>query len=160
MGKIVGAFGIQGWVRVHPYSDDPGNLEQYRSWMLGTAGHWRSVALLESAVHGRSLVARIDGVNDRNAAEGLKGSEIAVPRAALPAAEEGEFYWSDLLGLAVVNGVGEGLGTVAEVFSNGGQDVLRVTHADTERLIPFVEAYVKSVDLATKRILVDWAQDW
>ncbi|MFN0299076.1 MAG: ribosome maturation factor RimM [Burkholderiales bacterium] len=160
MGRVSGAFGVQGWVRVHPYSDDPGNLERYREWLLGVRGDWRSVAVLETAVHGRSLVARIEGVNDRNGAEALKGSDVAIPRAKLPPAAEGEFYWSDLVGLAVVNDVGEALGSVAEVFSNGGQDILRVTGAGAERLIPFVEAFVETVDMEKKRILVDWQLDW
>jgi 16S rRNA processing protein RimM len=163
MGKIVGAFGIQGWVRVHPYSDDPGSLAQFREWMLGQVEQgipWRQTKIAEAAVHGRSLVARLEGVADRDAAERMNGTEIAVLRTALPPAAAGEFYLKDLEGLAVVNDVGEGLGAVAEVFSNGGQEVLRVTGADNERLIPFVDAYVKSVDLASKRILVDWHRDW
>jgi 16S rRNA processing protein RimM len=163
MGKIVGGFGIQGWVRVHPYSDDPGSLTQFREWLLGydeSGGTWRTAKIAEAAVHGRSLVARLEGVSDRNAAERLGGTEIAVLRTALPPVATGEFYLKDLEGLAVVNDVGEALGTVAEVFSNGGQEVLRVTGADTERLIPFVEAYVKSVDLVSKQILVDWHRDW
>lgn len=161
MGKIVGAFGIQGWVRVHPFSDDPGSLVRFREWLLAdTENGWRQAKIAESAVHGRSLVARLEGVADRNAAERMGGTEIAVLRAALPPAAVGEFYLKDLEGLEVVNDVGEELGAVAEVFSNGGQEVLRVTGAETERLIPFVEAYVKSVDLAAKRILVDWHRDW
>jgi 16S rRNA processing protein RimM len=160
MGRIVGAFGVQGWVKIQPFSAEPGGLQQYREWLIGDVERWRSVAVLDSEVHGNVLVARIGGVMDREAAAALRGHEVALPRDALPPAEEGEYYWADLVGLRVVNGVGEHLGEVSEVFSNGAQDVLRVREAATERLIPFVPAYVSQVDLEARQIVVDWQRDW
>jgi len=83
-----------------------------------------------------------------------------VPRAALPAPAPGEFYWADLVGLEVVNAAGEALGRVQGVFSTGANDVLRVGAGKGERLLPFVAAVVKKVDLAARRIEVDWGLDW
>lgn len=160
MGRVSGAFGIQGWVKIHPYSDDPANLVNLPRWWLGQDESWREIEVTQWEVHGRAVVAKLRGVEDRDAAARLRGSEVAVPRESLPPAAEGEFYWSDLVGLAVLNSVGEALGMVSEVFSNGAQDVLRVQDGATVRLIPFVPAYVQEVQLEAGRIVVDWQRDW
>lgn len=160
MGRVAGAFGVQGWVRIHPYSEQPEALTGYGQWLIGQEPSWQSIEVMECEVHGRMVVARLRGVEDRDAAALLRGREIAVPRASLPPAAEGEFYWSDLIGLEVLNGVGEALGAVAEVFSNGAHEVLRVRQGTAERLIPFVPAYVQEVQLESRRIVVDWQRDW
>lgn len=160
MGRVAGAFGVQGWVRIHPYSDEPGALAAHGEWLIGQGQSWQSIEVMECEVHGRMVVARLHGIQDRDAAALLRGQEIAVPRANLPPVAEGEFYWSDLVGLEVLNGVGEALGTVVEVFSNGAQEVLRVRQEAAERLIPFVPAYVQEVHLESRRITVDWQRDW
>ncbi len=160
MGRITGAFGVQGWVKIHPYSDDPAGFPTLAGWMIGQDPSWREVDVVQWEVHSSSVVAKLRGVDDRDAAAVLRGQELAVPRESLPPAAEGEFYWSDLVGLAVVNGVGEALGEVAEVFSNGAQEVLRVQDGTTERLIPFVPAYVQEVRPEAGRMVVDWQRDW
>jgi 16S rRNA processing protein RimM len=104
-------------------------------------------------------VAQLLGCEDRDAATALRGKEVAVPRAALPAAKENEFYWADLFGLKVVNVVGEELGVVVRIFETGANDVL-VVRGERERLIPFVAAVIQKVDLASGIIRVDWGADY
>jgi 16S rRNA processing protein RimM len=111
-------------------------------------------------VHGATVVARLAGCDDRDAAARLRGAELAVPREALPAAAPGEYYWADLVGLDVVNAGGESLGKVQELFSTGANDVMRVGEGKGERLLPFVGTVVRNVDLAARRIEVEWGLDW
>jgi 16S rRNA processing protein RimM len=160
MGRVAAPFGVKGWVKITPFTASPAALAQYRRLWIGQAGEWREVAVAESAVHGATVVARLAGCADRDVAARLRGAELAVPREELPAAAPGEFYWADLVGLDVVNAAGEPLGKVAGLFSTGANDVLRVGEGKGERLLPFVAAVVKKVDLAARRIEVDWGLDW
>jgi 16S rRNA processing protein RimM len=110
--------------------------------------------------HGGVVVAAAHEVPDRNAAEALKGARVFVARSSFPTAGNDEFYWVDLIGCAVVNREGVTLGGVADLMDTGTHSVLRVTHGEEERLIPFVAAYIDHVDLPARRITVDWASDW
>jgi 16S rRNA processing protein RimM len=157
MGRIFGSWGVRGGVRVDPYSEDPETLAGYKTWLIGHEGQWKEYAVLEARLHTTQLVAQLAGIEDRDAALKLKGSEVAVPRDSLPQPEDGSYYWSDLVGLAVVNTGGEVLGEVKEMFSNGAQDVIDVV-GDVQRLIPWTA--VKGVDLAARRIEVEWEKDW
>ena len=159
MGRIAAPFGIRGWVKVQPFTEEFDGLLDFPVWHIGRGAEWREVAVLEADVHSKSLVARLDGCNDRDAAAALKGMEVAVPREALPEAAENEYYWSDLIGLAVVNAQGETLGKVADVLETGANDVL-VVEGERERLIPFVAQTILEVDLAAGRINVDWGADY
>ena len=105
-------------------------------------------------------MAHLAGVNGREEAEALQGMKIAVPRNELPAAEEGEYYWSDLIGLQVKNLQGESFGCVTELMETGANDVLVVDDAETRRLIPFVDSVVTEVNLEAQCILVDWGADY
>jgi 16S rRNA processing protein RimM len=160
MGRVAAPFGVKGWVKITPFTESPAALASYRRLWLGRQGEWREVAVAEAMVHGTSVVARLAGCEDRDAAGRLKGAELAVPRAALPAAAPGEYYWADLVGLDVVNAAGEPLGKVQGLFSTGANDVLRVGEGEGERLLPFVATVVRKVDLAARRIEVDWGSDW
>ena len=160
MGRIAGPYGVKGWVKVQPYTETPEGLCDYGRWWVARAGDLQEVEVLEAAVHGATVVAQLAGIESREAAALLKGSDIAVPRAALPPADEDEYYWADLIGLDVVNEQGEALGQVAGHFSNGAHDVMRVTDGTQERLIPYVEAVVRKVDAPGRRIVVDWGADW
>lgn len=159
MGRIAAPFGVRGWVKVQPFTEEFDSLLDYPVWHLGRATQWREVAVLEADVHSKSLVARLDGCDDRDDAAALKGMEIAVPREALPKAGEDEYYWSDLIGLEVENAQGEVLGKVSEVLETGANDVL-VVEGERERLIPFVAHTILKVDLAAGRINVDWGADY
>ncbi len=161
MGRIVAPYGLKGWVRIEPYSADPHSLASYPVVWVGRGGNWRELTVAESVQQqGTGLVVRFEGCVERDAALALKGSEVALKREALPQGADNEFYWVDLVGLAVVNVQGEELGTVAELFENGAHPVMRVVAGETERLLPFVEQVVRQVDMAQGRIRVEWELDW
>ncbi len=159
MGRIAGPFGILGWVKVQPFTEEVGGLLDFPVWYLGRGEQWREIKVLEMEAHHQTLVARLDGCNDRDAAAALKGLEIAVPRVALPEAAENEYYWSDLIGLEVVNVQGEVLGKVTELLETGANDVMVVV-GERERLLPFIAPVILKVDLAAGRIDVDWGADY
>ena len=161
MGRIVAPYGVKGWVRVEPYGSVPDSLKAYPAWWVGRNGDWHEVKVAECVLqHGASLVARIEGCMERDAALALKGSEIALERAALPQSADNEFYWADLVGLRGVNLKDEELGAVAELFENGAHPVMRVVAGETERLLPFVGQVVRQVEMAEGRIRVEWELDW
>jgi 16S rRNA processing protein RimM len=170
VGHITGAYGIQGWVRIRPYSADADALLHARTWWLEISQpgqELRDVEVLQAKTHGGDTVARLMGVADRNAAEALKGATVQISRRHFPALENDEFYWVDLIGLAVENQQGEALGQVADLMDNGAHPILRVAPLaepgqtpGSEMLIPFVENFVKTVDLAGRKITVDWGRDY
>ena len=160
MGRVTGPYGVRGWIKVRPFTETAEGLVAHAKWWVGREGEWREVTVADAAAHSGQVVALLEGLADRERAAALKGMEVAVPRDAFPETDEGEYYWADLIGLKVANLQGDELGEVAEVFSNGAQDVLRVVEDGHERLIPFVAAVVGRVDLADARIEVDWGKDW
>lgn len=161
MGRVASAHGIRGWVKIQPFTEYVDSLLDYETWWLGNEqGPWREVEVQQCDVHGKVLVAQLQDCPDRNAAERLKGQLVAVPRSELPEQDEDEYYWSDLIGMAVVNEAGDRLGTVDKLLETGANDVLSVRGESGEILIPFVEAAIKQVDLQNKTILVDWAADY
>jgi 16S rRNA processing protein RimM len=159
MGRIAAPFGVKGWVKVQPYSEDPAALMDFESWRVGR-GERHSEYIVEAIQdHGNALVAKLGGIDDRDAAYALRGQEISVARSELPAPEENEFYWSDLIGLKVINREGIELGSVASLLETGAHDVL-VVKGQREHLIPFVAAFVGKVDLAAGIVEVDWGEDY
>lgn len=165
LGRIVAPFGVKGWVKVHPFGDDPLSWREMPQWWLAENGDapesaWQPIRLAGFREHGAGLIASFEGVTDRTAAEALQGRFVGAPREALPATDEDEYYWADLVGMAVVNDAGDALGKVEALMSTGAHDVLQVRDGDEERLIPFVAAYVLDVDLAARVIRVDWQKDW
>ena len=162
LGKLLDPYGIRGWIRLHPFGDDPLAWAKMSVWWIGKeGGPWREVGLKGLKSHSDGVVVLLDGVPDRTAAEALKGTLVGAPREALPATGEGEFYWADLIGLAVVNAADEQLGKVAGLIETGANDVLQVRAEDgTERLLPFVESVVLAVEKDAGRIRVEWGSDW
>lgn len=163
LGRIVGPYGVKGWVRVHPFGDDPLSWGAMPHWWLAPRedGAWQAYELGSFKAHGDGLVAAFAEVSDRNAAEALKGWWIGAPRAALPAPAENEYYWGDLIGMTVLNSAGECLGTVQGLIETGANDVLRVVDAEAqEHLLPFVAAVVLQVDRDARVIRVEWGLDW
>ena len=159
MGKIAIPFGVQGWVKVQTFTETLDALLDYPTWWIGAQGNWREYGVEECKTHTTTLVAKLAGCNDRDLALALKGKQIAVPRDELPEPDENEYYWSDLIGLEVQNLQQVDLGCVDDVFATGANDVL-VVRGDRERLIPFTEQVIKSVDLTQKLILVEWDADF
>ena len=160
MGKVVAAQGIQGWVKVQTFTEYLDSLLDYDTWYVGNEQAWRPLQVLEADVHGKVLVAKLEGIVDRTAAEKYKGQLIAVPRAELPEQEEGEYYWSDLVGMKVVTLADETLGTVDNLLETGANDVLVVRGESGETLIPFIASVIQQVSLNDKTIRVDWQADY
>ncbi|MEG3000839.1 MAG: ribosome maturation factor RimM [Comamonas sp.] len=171
VGRIADAWGIKGWFKVISYSSDAEVLLTAKNWYLlpaeKGAKHFTGTVLLpvkQARTHSDSIVATAPAVTDRNAAETLRGARIFVSRTAFPTAEDGEFYWVDLLGLSVVNREGVALGVVKDLLATGPQTTLVLAYDEAgkerERMIPFVDAYVDKVDLATKTIVADWQLDY
>lgn len=156
LGHVAGVFGVQGWIKLSSYTRPATDLLDYPRWVIRD----RPWTVAEGRMHGASLVARLDGLDDRDAAMKLRGAEIEVERAELPPAGPGEIYWADLIGCEVVSSSGVLLGTVRSLYENGAQDVL-VVQNERQRLIPFVMGpIVQSVDLAARKVVVDWQPDY
>lgn len=160
MGRVDGPWGVKGWVKVRPYTETPESLCRFGRWWLSRGGEWKEYEVAEAAARPDSVVARLAGCDDREAAAALTGNDIAVPREALPPTAENEFYWADLIGLRVVNLQEEPLGEVAGLISTGANDVLRVSHDGKERLLPYIPQVIRQVDLAAGEMRVDWGADW
>lgn len=159
MGRIAAPYAIRGWIKVQPFTEYLDSLLDYPVWRLGKQTGWQEYRVLDARIHSNSLIAQLEGVNDRSQAEALQGLEIAVARDELPEAEADEYYWDDLIGLDVVNLEGVNLGKVAGILETGAHDVLKVS-GERERLIPFTEPIVVEVDLKAGRIKVDWGADY
>lgn len=175
VGRVVDAFGIKGWLRVQPFSADPQALFSSRRWFVmppertvrpaGAPPLPRLLRVTQVKEQGDGIVAAVQEVADRTVAESLKGARLFVSRQSFPTPGADEYYWVDLIGLAVVNRQGEPLGTVADLVDTGPHCVLRLQTQQTggepvERLIPFVAAYIDEVDLAGRRIVADWGLDY
>jgi 16S rRNA processing protein RimM len=158
LGSISGAHGIKGWVKIHSDTEPRDAIFSYQPWLVGAERTPRKVLL--GKAQGKHLVAELEGVSDRDEAESLAGQDIAIFRDVLPELPETQFYWSDLIGLDVVNQDGLALGSIREMIATGANDVM-VVRGDRERLIPFIRNnYVTRVDLAGKRVLVNWDPDF
>lgn len=146
-------------MKVYSYTEPREAVLDYQDWLLGREGRWQRVVLAEGKRHGKAVIARLEGIEDRDAAAELTGSDIGVDRDALPDPGEGHYYWADLEGLAVVHEDGTELGRVAYLMATGANDVL-VVDGPYERLIPFVpEEVILDVDIAAGVIRVDWEWD-
>jgi 16S rRNA processing protein RimM len=170
VGYVAGAYGLRGGIRITPFSADADALLTVKTWWLDKPG-LRPVSVRTAKMHSGDVVATLVDMSDRDAAEALKGAAVNVSRREFPALPADEYYWSDLIGLDVVNLEGEALGRVTDMMHNGAQSILRITpvpsqaagEADSkapERLIPFVDQFVKTVDLEAKKITVDWGLDY
>lgn len=187
VGHVTGAYGIQGWIRVRPYSSEADALLNAKTWWLEKSGQPKQdVDVMQSKGHSGDIVARLTGVADRNAAEAMKGTVVSISRKHFPALDDNEFYWVDLIGSAVENLQGEQLGVVSDMMDNGAHPILKVTApaqetavlpedaveakprkgareksvAAPEMLIPFVDQFVKTVLPRDKKIVVDWGKDY
>lgn len=160
VGKVAGVYGVKGWVKIRSFTEPEENIFNYAPWRLESMTPALELRVLDGRFHGSGLVAQLEGITDRDQAAKLVGQYIFVPRACLPELGEGEYYQTDLLGMRVVNLDGVEFGHVDQIMETGANDVL-VVIGKRERLIPFVLGQaVREVDLAEKRILVDWDADF
>jgi 16S rRNA processing protein RimM len=177
VGRVLGAWGVKGAIKVKPFAADPQALFASKRWYLLPNDLPRPpgarvltappplLKVVQAKEQGDAVVATVQELADRDAAQALAGARVFVARTSFPTPDEGEFYWVDLIGLAVHNRQGDDLGTVIGLLETGPHCVLRIqpsaasAPAPAERLIPFVDAYVDKVDLQARRIAVDWGLD-
>lgn len=159
LGRVSAVFGIRGWVKVHSWTRPRDGILDYEHWLLGADGRWTSRRLVAGKRHGPGVIASLEGIEDRTAAEALVGAVIAVERRQLAQAAAGEYYWRDLVGMKVVNLESVELGSVSELMETGANDVL-VVDGERRRLIPFTGEAVRDVDTEARVIRVDWDEDF
>jgi 16S rRNA processing protein RimM len=155
LGRIVGVHGVRGWVKVHSYTEPRENILEFGSWILERDGEVRRIEVEAGRGQGGSVLAKLHGIDDRDAARAHIGTDIAVERHELRPCAPGEYYWVDLEGLEVRNIGGAVLGRVGRLMATGANDVIVLEGAD-ERMIPYVPQVVKHVDLPGGVIVVDW----
>ena len=177
VGIIIDAWGVKGWFKVKPFAADPQALFSSKRWLLrppepngpravvNTAALPPLLKIVTAKDHGDLVVAQAQDVVDRPSAEALRGARVYVPRSSFPTVSPDEYYWVDLVGLAVINRQGEHLGEVVGLIDTGPHSVLRVAAAGVtaeadQRLIPFVAAFIDAVSLPERRITVDWGLDY
>lgn len=159
VGHILGAQGIQGWVRVFSNTSPRENIVGYSPWLIEQAGELKPVEV-RGRLQGKRVLAKLDGIDDRTRAEGLAGCELYIDPDQLPRLEAGDYYWSDLIGLKVETLAAEPLGVVEAMMETGADDVM-VLQGERERLIPFVmDKIVTEVDLENRRMVVDWSPEY
>jgi len=156
VGRVSGVFGVKGWVKVFSFTDDRENILGFSPWLLKKDSNSRLIKVIDGMLQGKAIVARLDGINDRDQAAGLMGWDIFISPEQLPKAAEGEYYWSDLIGLHVETIEGVSLGVVDSLLETGANDVV-IVHGERERVIPFLQGQtIIKIDLETGRMIVDW----
>jgi 16S rRNA processing protein RimM len=159
VGRIAGLFGVRGWVRIYSHTQPLDNILGYTPWLLLQGGRWVPVKHLDGRIHGKGIVAQLEGIDDRDAAAALIGCDIAIERSQLGRTAPDEVYWADLIGLKVVTLDGVELGVVDHLLETGANDVV-VVQGERERLLPYVEQVIHEVDLAGGVLRVDWDPDF
>ncbi|MCY4155212.1 MAG: ribosome maturation factor RimM [Gammaproteobacteria bacterium] len=161
IGRISGVHGIRGWLKLFSYTDPKENIFLYQPWLLGrdNGASWTEVEFVDHGASGKTLVVKLPGLEDREAALALVGAVLALSREQLPAPAPGEYYWADLMGMEVVTVTGEDLGRVVDIRATGANDVL-IVQGEKRRAIPFVMAeVVRQVDQVGAVITVNWPWD-
>jgi len=156
VGKISGLFGVKGWIKVYSFTEPRENILTYSPWTLKKGTDVKQMTVLDGSLHGKAIVAGLEGITDRDLATTLVGYEILIDANNLPKPPEGEYYWRDLIGLQVETEQSVVLGIVDYLLETGSNDVL-VVKGERERLIPFLQGqFVKKIDLQTGKMIVDW----
>ena len=162
LGKITAVYGIKGWVKIYSFTDPMENIFNYQPWQLKVGGTLKEVKVAASKKHGKGLIAKLEGVDDRNIAQTYCGYEILVDSGLLPELKEGEYYWSQLQNLLVYTESDQLLGKVSHLMETGSNDVLVVKGTkdsidQQERLLPYLpDQVIKEIDLETGTMRVDW----
>jgi 16S rRNA processing protein RimM len=173
MARVVAPYGVMGWLKIVPDTEQFDSLLSYKTWWLGKDNgnkdnDWRELKVESAKVHNDVIVVKLQGIDGRDAAIACKAKQIAVPRALLPKAGKNEYYWSDLIGVNVKNSQQIDFGNITDVFATGANDVIVVKNdvktgeglTSQERLIPFTPQVILAVDIAAKTMLVDWDADF
>ena len=159
LGRVLGAAGLRGWLKVHSYTDPPENLLQHKVWELSDlTGRRAPYTVAEATIAGRWIRARLAGIEDRDAAELLRGRDIEVARSALPPTAAREYYRDDLIGFRVLTQAGAELGRVSHFIEAPAEPVM-VVRGVREHWVPAVPRYLRRVDLERGEIEVDWPEE-
>ncbi len=160
VGKISGVFGIKGWVKVFSFTECRENILSYSPWLLKKDSETRLVAVIDGKIQGKAVVAQLDGVNDRDQAASFMGWDIYITPEQLPKVAKDEYYWSDLIGLAVETDLGVQLGVIESLLETGANDVV-IVKGERERVIPFLQGQtIIAIDLEAGKMVVDWDPDF
>lgn len=160
IGKVSSVFGIKGWLKIFSFTDDRASILDYSPWLLKKGGDSKTLEVLTGHSQGKTVVAQLHGIDDRNQAESLIGWDIYITAEQLPAADADEYYWSELIGLQVSNLEGVDFGKVTGLMETGANDVLLIS-GDRDRAVPFLQGQtVKHIDLTAKILQVDWDADF
>jgi 16S rRNA processing protein RimM len=159
VGRFGAVHGVHGWLRVNSFTDPKTNLLQLMPWFLQEDDSWRLLKVESHRITHANILAKIEGYDTPEAARVLTNKFIGAKKEQLPQLPQGEYYWSDLEGLNVINKQGVKLGAVTKIVATGANDVL-VVDGDRHRLIPYISQVVIKVDLQEKIILVDWGADY
>jgi len=168
IGQVSGVFGVHGWVKVFSHTEPRENILSYNPWLLKDKAGWQSISVIKGRKQGKTIVAQLKGVDNRDKAHALISCDVAIKDEQLKSLEENEFYWRDLKGLKIINCNGEELGLVKEMMATGANDVMVVkltaekaeASKENELLIPYLkDSVIKKVDLEKGLIQVDW-DDW
>lgn len=160
IGKLSGVYGVKGWFKVYSWTDEKKGILDYHPWLIADGDNWQAYELESGKVHGKGIVAKLKGIDDRDEAQALLQRNIGIHKQQRKVLEEGIFYWDELIGLQVVNLQGERFGTIRRMIETGANDVM-VVQGDTERLIPYVwKDVVNEVDTDSRVVTVDWMSDY
>lgn len=157
LGRVLGAFGVRGWIRIESFTEPADAILAYPTWHLANRSGRRAVQVEEAKPHGRHFVARLAGCDDRDAAERLAGDTIEVRRSELPKLGAKEHYRVDLIGMSVCRMDGERLGQIAQFIDTAGHAVM-VVEGEREHLIPATAEYLRRVDRNERTVWVDWQE--
>lgn len=156
VGKISGVFGVKGWVKVFSFTDPRDNILTYSPWILKKGSEEKTIVVMDGQLQGKTIVAQLDGINDRDQAASLMGWEVFIKPEQLPEPSEGEYYWSELVGLNVETVDGVQMGKIDSLLETGANDVI-IVKGDRERAIPFLlDQVIVNIDLNEGKMIVDW----
>lgn len=164
IGRLLSPHGIRGWIKFRSFTQDPIACFDFSPWTIRSdvspSLPPREIEVLERREQGELFLLRLAGIDDRDQAQRLSGSDVSVPANSLPELDDSEYYWRELIGMSVRDSSGCSLGEVTDVMDNGAHDILVVRALDRERLIPFLAPYLQSVERSTREIVVDWNEEW
>jgi len=159
LGKINGLFGVQGWVKIFSHTQPRKNILSYQPWYIQVNGQWQTLDIVKGREQGKTIVAQLKDINDREQAQHMIGIDVYILKSQLPKLNKGEYYWEDLIGLQVVNQKDIALGSVENLVDTGSNNVL-VIKGEKEHWVPFIKPFLISVELDKKLIVVDWDEDF
>lgn len=159
IGRFGSTFGVDGWIKVNSFTNPHEKILEYNNWLIKKDGIWQPVNIEKKQLRGKHILVKIVGFNSPEVVKIFASKEIVINKQSLPILPKGEYYWNELIGLAVFNKEGIDLGIVTGLIETGSNDVL-VVKQDRERLIPYLSFVVYDVDLKNKKIIVDWGKDF